>query len=223
MIISAKSLPDVFKEDPQSVKFKSVYELYKSDALFFTDSDNNFALSVLDKNAILCGEVKDKEELLSFLKAIGAKSVFLSAKNAENTGFKEVKQVGVYSKQNEETADLKSDDLSSFEVYEMLKKGGFSLPDYEYFAVDYCRRINHKKAALFAKKNEFAAIGFLSGNLCLVNGIVSLKKGGGRKAISGLFSAAKAEKMLACAEDKNRGFYEKCGFELTDLCAYCYI
>lgn len=223
MIKSALILPDILSDDPQSVKLSSVFELYKSEALFFTDENENFILSLLDGSAVLCGEVKKSEELLSFLKAAGAKSVFLSAKNAEKAGFKDKKTVKVFKKARDKDYDLKSDRLSSKEVYTMLKSGGFSLPPYEYFAPDYCRRINHKKAALFAKSGECAAVGFLYKDICLINGIVSFKKGGGRKAIDGLFCESKAETMLACAEEKNSGFYEKCGFKAAGFCAYCNI
>ena len=128
MIKTTLILPDVLSDDPQSVKLSSVFELYKSEALFFTDENENFILSLLDGNAVLCGEVKESEELLPFLKAAGAKTVFLSAKNAEKAGFKDKKTVKVFKKTKNKDLNLKSDALSSKEVYTMLRSGGFSLP-----------------------------------------------------------------------------------------------
>lgn len=223
MIKSLKVLPDVFGENPESVKFLGNYDVYRNSAKFYTDLKGSFALCILDLNAVICGEPENYEELNEFLKMSGVKSVFSGSYILKGLEFKNAKIVSVYKKSADLSASLESDGFKSDEVYEMLLKGGFPLPEFEYFAVDYCRRKNNKNAFVFGKRNEFLSLGLKHKNVCLINGVVSFKKGGGRKALKGLEAVSGCEKILACCTEENEGFYEKCGFKKIGNAVYCYL
>ena len=223
MIKSLTALPDVFGTNPESVKFLGNYDVYKNSAKFYTDLKGSFALCILDLNAVICGKPENFEELNAFLKMSDVKSVFLNSDNLKELEFKNAKIVSVYEKSAVLSANFESGEFKSDEVYNMLLKGGFSLPGFEYFAVDFCRRVNFKNAFVFGKKNEFLSLGLKHENVCLVNGVVSFKKGGGRKALMGLEAVSGCEKILACCTEENEGFYEKCGFIKTGSAVYCYL
>lgn len=223
MIKSLTALPDVFGTNPESVKFLGNYDVYKNSAKFYTDLKGSFALCILDLNAVICGKPENFEELNAFLKMSDVKSVFLNSDNLKELEFKNAKIVSVYEKSAVLSANFESGEFKSDEVYNMLLKGGFSLPEFEYFAVDFCRRINLKNTFVFGEKNEFLSLGLKHENVCLVNGVVSFKKGGGRKALMGLEAVSGCEKILACCTEENEGFYEKCGFIKTGSAVYCYL
>ena len=105
------------------------------------------------------------------------------------------------------------DSLSSKEIYDILNVKGFSLPEYPYFAVDFCRRLNRGLASCFAIKNKCAAVSFHTGDYAILNGIVSREKGFGTVALGAILQKNYGRKLLVCCEEKLIGFYEKNGFQ----------
>ena len=104
-----------------------------------------------------------------------------------------------------------SDSLSSREAYDILNVEGFSLPPYEYFATDYCRRLNRGLIKVFAKKGMCAAITLEGDKYRLLAGIVSHKKGLGGALLT---RAVTGDKPVLCvAKDTLLPFYTKYGFE----------
>ena len=83
---------------------------------------------------------------------------------------------------------IKIDGVSEDEIYSLLDVDGLSLPEYPYFAVDYCRRLNLGFANYFAIKDKCAAISFNTGDFAIMNGIASHKKGFGGVALKNILA-----------------------------------
>jgi len=112
------------------------------------------------------------------------------------------------------------DSVTSKEIYELLDVDGLSLPEYPYFAVDYCRRLNRGGADYFAIKEKCAAITFKSGKNAIINGIASKEKGFGSVALKGIIQKNHGRTLFVCCRDKVKGFYEKNGFGLLYFAGY---
>ncbi|MBO5019102.1 MAG: hypothetical protein J6D52_00410, partial [Clostridia bacterium] len=97
-------------------------------------------------------------------------------------------------------------------IYDLLDVDGLSLPEYPYFAVDYCRRLNLGFADYFALKDKCAAITFNTGDYAIINGIAAKQKGYGGVALRSIISKNNGRKLFVCCRDKVKGFYEKNGF-----------
>ena len=97
------------------------------------------------------------------------------------------------------------------EIYKLLNIKGLDLPPYEYFAVDFCHRLNHGGLKYFALKENCAAIGVFDGQAVLVNGIASHKKGMGTLALCGLLSQYNVPAFAVC-EKNVTPFYLKNNF-----------
>ena len=113
-------------------------------------------------------------------------------------------------------ADIKGetegDCLSSREIYDLLNVEGLSLPEYPYFAVDYCHRLNHGFADYFALKNKCCAVTFNCGDEAIMNGIASHQKGMGSIALKGVLQKNYGRDFLVCCRDSVLEFYKKNGF-----------
>ena len=82
----------------------------------------------------------------------------------------------------------------------------------EFFAVDFCYRLNHGYLKYFALKEICAAIGISDGQAVLLNGIASHKKGMGSVALHGVLSQFGYKTAFAVCERDVCGFYEKNNF-----------
>ena len=108
--------------------------------------------------------------------------------------------------------DIPCDTVNSREMYDILNVDGLELPDYPFFAVDYCHRMNHSLADCFAIKSICAAITFHSDKHCILNGIASHEKGMGSVALKGIMYKNRGRYMFCvCRKDIER-FYIKNGF-----------
>ena len=117
------------------------------------------------------------------------------------------------SRKADALGETAGDELKSREIYDILNIKEFSLPEYPYFAVDFCRRINHGRADYFAVKDKCAAVSFHTGNYALLNGIVSREKGLGTVALNAILQKNYGRELLCCCEEDLIGFYEKNGFK----------
>lgn len=186
---------------------------YGDDVYFWSQNEDNAYITLSDGNAVIKNNSADICEIKEFLKLISPSSVFSDYDTVSSLFESDVKRLFVYkSDTNSFESDITSDVLSSNEVYKILSLSGLSLPPYEYFAVDYCNRKNNGVLNCFAIKDKCAAIGMRYENTVLISGVASLLKGYGKKAVNGLLSNYENCTAIAVVEDKNRGFYEKCGF-----------
>jgi hypothetical protein len=111
------------------------------------------------------------------------------------------------------SGETESDELSSRELYDLLNVNGLSLPEYPYFAVDYCHRLNHGFAKYFALKDKCAVISFNSGKYAIINGLASHEKGYGSIALKAILQKNHDKEFLVCCRDSVKGFYQKNGFK----------
>ncbi|MCQ2440655.1 MAG: hypothetical protein MJ076_02005 [Clostridia bacterium] len=198
------------------VKIKCTFESYRDIALFWVQNDSDCFISMLDGNMVIYNVSADFTELKSFIRMIGPHSIFTDKVTADNLGLKDYKTVSVMEKCSDENSDVLSDVLSSDEIYNLLNVKGLALPPYEYFAVDYCHRLNGGKADCFGIKNICASISFNCENYAFINGIASRKKGMGSVALKGIMSKNKGRTVFACCERETEPFYLKNGFK------FCY-
>lgn len=218
MIKLIDSLPEKNFGAVEYIKIKNTFDTYRDIALFWSQEDKIF-ISLLDGNMVIFNLDGDLEELDVFLKMMSPKSIFTDTVTAEKLGLKgKNAYVGVLN--CGVTGETKSDVLSSKEIYEIFKKSGLSLPPYEPFAVDICRKLNHKTATCFGVKNTAVAVGISADGMFLINGIASLKKGCGTRVLKGLLAENSGKICFACFEENVKGFYLKNNFEILYKVTY---
>ena len=210
MIKKALSLPHLQRISAEGIKIKNIFLSYKSE-VYVQDEAKAF-ISLLDGDVCLQNIDADIEELRSFLDFIKPRSLFSDSETLKSLGYKDFQKANVLFKECGETADLKSDTLKSDQVYALLLKGGFNLPKYEFFATDFCKRLNCGTLNYFAVKDKGVAIAITADDFCLLNGIVSLQKGFGTAALKGIMAQNGGKTMVVCCTDQVKEFYFKNGF-----------
>ena len=214
MIRITETLPEICSKSAEAVKLHCLFDSYKDDkSVLFWKQDKTDALACLaDGNMTISAQNLQAEEFKSFIELISPKSIFTSAENLDKLGLCADKPVYVMYKKAEVETDEKSDRLDSRAIYDILNVKDLQLPEYPFFAVDYCKRLNNGKAKFFAKKDKCAAVSFNSGNFALMCGIASRQKGFGSLALKGILSLNAGRSFLVCCRPAVKGFYEKNGF-----------
>lgn len=219
MTLLVNEIPKLTLPLAEIVKINSTYNLYRDVALFWTQNEDQAVISMLDGNMVIYNQNADIEELGEFIKMIAPASIFSDADTLTALFKNEFHQVNVMKSENSYTCSTPSDDLSSKEIYNLLSVKGLELPPYEFFAVDFCHKLNHGGLKYFALKDCCAAVAILDGQAILVNGIASHKKGGGSLALSGLLSQCDGVSLAVC-EDDVVPFYQKNNFKLSYFAGY---
>ena len=215
MIKLTKSLPKYDTLSAEFLKIECLYECYpdSGDVLFWVQDEEKAVISFTDGNMIIFNNNADIEELKEFVSVINPVC-----------GFSDIETLSLIDKMHDETinvmyrkADIeqefKGDRLSSKELYDLLNVDGLSLPEYPYFAVDYCRRLNMGTANYFGIKGKCACITFNTSTRAIINGLASHKKGYGTTALMAVLNKNYGRHFLVCCRDKVKGFYEKNGFK----------
>jgi len=216
MISLVNELPQIEKISAEWVKIKCLYEAYKNDdkVLFWVQDDNKAIISLTDGNMIIYNNNADCEELKNFADVLSPACVFSDYDTLCKIGRKPAERINIMYRLADITDSGISDTLKSDEIYSLLDVDGLSLPEYPYFAVDYCRRLNMGTADYFAIKDKCAAVSFNCGDYAIINGIAAKEKGYGSVALRGILNKNHGRHFLVCCRDKVKGFYEKNGFEL---------
>lgn len=205
-------LPFLEFERAECVRINCINELYQDDALFWIQDEDRCYISLLDGNMTIFNKAADLEELLEFIRVISPFSVFSDANTLKGIFGNDFTEANVYAINSTFNTNLKSDEFSSDLVYNIFKKAGLMLPDFESFAVDFCKRLNRGKADCFYIENTAAAFSVKCGRFALINGIASNKKGMGSICLKGLLGLNKGKAVLAVCDDLVKPFYEKNGF-----------
>ncbi len=215
MITLVNELPHLDSLSAEAVKINCLYDSYKNDdSVMFWIQDNGKAyISMTDGNMIIYSKEPDFEELLEFVNVLNPACVFSDLETLEKIGRLPPENINVVYRKADIEGDAQCDSLSSKELYELLDVKGLSLPEYPYFAVDYCKRLNGKKAKYYALKDKCAAITFNSGNYAIINGLAAKEKGFGSVALKGILQKNYGKEFLVCCRDSVLGFYQKNGFE----------
>ena len=214
MISLVNELPKISKNNAEIIKINCLYDCYKGDnyVLFWAQDKDKAIISMTDGNMIIYNNGANFEELNQFVKVLKPVCVFSDIETLQNLKLYPPENINVmYRKADIEGATV-SDKLSSKEVYKLLDVDGLSLPEYPFFAVDYCKRLNMGGADYFAIKEKCAVISFNSGNKAIINGLASHQKGYGSVALKAILQKNYGRDFLVCCRDKVRPFYEKNGF-----------
>ena len=222
MISLINELPPFDKVTAENLKIKCLFDCYKDDGkvLFWQQDDGKAVISMTDGNMIIFNNGADLEELKEFVEVLSPVCIYSDYNTLLAINRKPDERINVMHRFCDVKAGIESDKLSSDKLYNLLDTDGLSLPEYPYFAVDYCRRKNKGYADYFAIENKCAAISFNSGKLAIINGIASREKGFGSIALNGIMAKNFSRELLVCCRDKVLGFYEKNGFELLYYSGY---
>lgn len=210
MIKKASDLPRLESPSAEGIKIKNIFLSYKSEV--YVQDEGRAFISLLDGDVCLQNINADIEELRSFLDFVKPRSLFSDSETLKSLGYKNFQKANVLVKECKETAGFKSDTLKSDGVYALLTKGGFTLPEFEFFATDFCKRLNSGALNYFAVKDKCVAITLSADDFCLLNGIVSLEKGFGTAALKGAMAQNCGKTMVVCCTDQVKEFYLKNGF-----------
>lgn len=214
MISLVDKLPQM-SVSAQSIKISCLYDCYKDDdkVLFWSQDDVKAVIAMTDGNMIIHSDGGDFEELKEFCDVLSPACIFSDYDTLCQLGRKPKEKINIMSRSCDIDGETAGDMLSSKEIYALLDVDGLSLPEYPYFAVDYCRRLNMGSADYFAIKDTCAVITFNSGGNAIINGIASHKKGCGSVALKAIIQKNRGREIFVCCRESVKGFYEKNGFK----------
>ena len=214
MIQLTTKLPNINSLNAELVKIKCLYDSYNGDdkVLFWVQDKNKAVISMTDGNMVIFNNGADIQELKEFVKILAPKCVYSDYNTLCSIGKKPKEQIYVMHRLADIKGQAKSDILSSKQIYDLLDTEGLSLPEYPFFAVDYCHRLNNGYADYFAIRDKCAAVVFLTKGYAIMNGIASHQKGYGSLALRAVIQKCYGRDFLVCCREKVKGFYEKEGF-----------
>ncbi len=211
MISLVKEIPKLNFPLAEVVKINCTYNAYGDIALFWVQDTNKAVISMMEGNMVIYNSHANIEELREFIGVISPVSIFSDSNTLTQLFGQSYHEVCVMKSENNFKSDIVSDVLNSEKIYKLLNVKGLELPQYEYFAVDFCHRLNHGALKYFAIKDKCAAIGICDGQAVLINGIASHQKGMGTVALRGLLSQYGVTAVAVC-EKSIMPFYLKNNF-----------
>ncbi len=196
----------------ETVKINCLYKSYNDIALFWQQDNGKAIISMIDGNMTIYNRCADTDELREFINVISPLSVFSDADTLTSLFGDNFHRVCVMKSEHKFNSGLQSDNLSSEQIYRLLDVGGLSLPEYKYFATDFCHRLNHGNLKYFALKENCVAVAIFDRYSVLINGIASHKKGMGSVALNELLSHFETQTAIAVCEEQIKPFYIKNNF-----------
>lgn len=138
----------------------------------------------------------------------------------------------VYCLSNEITAKSNEKTIKIADVYKMLQygtDGDIILPPFDDWYCDFCARYNHLVADYASYKDAIAVCGFANDKYSFITGVAtkpcSRNKGQAKLALELLCENLKDKynntKILTVITDKNKAFYQKCGFKPLSKVSVC--
>lgn len=222
MIKLTGKIPSVEKPNAEWIKQRCTFECYPDSGLYWEQNNGDAYISMIDGNAVIYENNADFTELKEFIEVINPCCIFSGLNTLKKLGKEPQEPTAVMAL--EKTAGYsvaeQGNSVKSEELYRLLNVEGLCLPEYEYFAVDICRRLNHGLAQYFAVNNKCAAISLNTGEYAIMNGIASHEKGFGSRALKAIIAKNAGRNFLVCCRPSVRGFYEKNGFEFLYYAGY---
>lgn len=214
MVTLVDKIPEIDTLSAEWVKIKCLYNSYKNDSkvMFWVQDTDKCVIALTDGNMIIYNISADFEELTEFVDVINPACVFSDYDTLSKIGRKPKERINIIYRKADIEGETEGDSLSSREIYDLLDVDGLSLPEYPYFAVDYCHRLNHGFADYFALKGKCCAVTFNCGDMAIMNGIASHQKGMGSVALKGVLQKNYGRDFLVCCRDSVLEFYKKNGF-----------
>ncbi len=215
MITLVNEIPEINTLSAEMVKINCLYDSYKNDnsVMFWVQNDNKAIISMTDGNMIIYNISADIEELKEFVSVLSPVCIFSDMETLKSIGCCPKENINIMYRNCDIAGQTLSDCLSSKEIYALLDVDGLSLPEYPFFAVDYCKRLNNGFADYFALKEKCAVITFTSGDKAIINGLASHSKGCGSIALKAIIQKNYGKELLVCCRDSVKEFYNKNGFE----------
>lgn len=211
MISLVNEIPKISLPLAEVIKINCAYNSYRDIALFWVQDKSRAVISMLDGNMVIYNDDANIDELREFIGVVSPQSVFSDISTLTKLFGESIHRVCVMKSEYSFTNDTPSDEINSTDIYKLLDVDGLELPPYEYFAVDFCHRLNHGGLKYFALKGKCAAIGIFDGQAVLVNGIASHQSGMGSLALGGLLSQYDVPSVAVC-EKEIMPFYLKNNF-----------
>ncbi len=213
MISLIEKLPDLKLLNAAWVKIKCLYMSYKNDSnVMLWTQDGKGYIALTDGNMIIYNDGGNTEELARFVDIINPACVFSDYDTLCEIGRKPKERINIVYRKADIKGETAGDSLKSDEVYRLLDVDGLSLPEYPYFAVDYCHRLNLGLADCFALREKCCAVTFNCGDMAIMNGIASHEKGMGSVALKAVLQRNYGRDFLVCCRDSVLGFYINNGF-----------
>ena len=215
MITLTKAIPPIDSLSAEAIKIHCLFDSYKTDdsVLFWVQNDMQAVISMTDGNMIIWNKNADIEELKTFVTVLNPACIFSDFETLKALDRLPPENINIMHRKADIMGETVGDTLSSKEIYDLLDVKGLSLPEYPYFAVDYCKRLNHGFANYFAIKEKCAVITFNTGDYAIINGLASREKGYGSVALEAALQKNYGKEFLVCCRDSVKGFYKKNGFE----------
>lgn len=222
MISLTNKIPHTETLNAEALKIQCLFDSYCNDdrVMFWVQDNGKAYISMTDGNMIIYNRCADIDELRQFVDVLAPACIFSDYETLKALEHIPEEHINIMFRKADITGTARSDELSSKELYSILDTDGLSLPEYPYFAVDYCHRLNRGYADYFGIKDTCAVITFNSDNNAIINGLASHKKGYGTVALSGILIKNHGKNLLVCCRDKVKGFYEKNGFEFLYYAGY---
>jgi hypothetical protein len=215
MITLTKTIPPIDCLSAEAIKIHCLFDAYKNDdsVLFWVQNENDAVISMTDGNMIIWNKSADLEELHNFVAVLNPACIFSDESTLSAIGKPKHENINIMHRKADIEGETEGDTLSSREIYDLLDVKGLSLPEYPYFAVDYCKRLNHGFANYFALKEKCAVITFNTGDYAIINGLASREKGFGSIALKAALQKNCGKDFLVCCRDSVKEFYKKNGFK----------
>ena len=203
---------------PSSIRILSLYESYGCNYDFLRfykqeiDGDITAIISIMDNNATLCLiNDHDTDEIIQFLSAIGAKTVFCEKEIA----LEKLEQGSIMLFDNIEITNRSLNEVRLKNVYDIMSTC-FTMPHFNSWYPDISHRIRHG-GAVAVEKEYGCAIALKSSIGALISGICvkenSRNKGHGSVILQGLINTCGSNKIFALVEkDGPKQFYKNNGF-----------
>ena len=203
LCVRVRSFLDSYGTQYDFARFWVQYDGEKQTSLLFLMDE---CLTVICKKGV-------DEELLAFISALGAKSLFCNVQIKDLNGT----LISVFEKSNNR-AKTTPQGFDYKNVYERLS-AAFSMPPFEAWYVDICHRVRHSSAVIFADEYS-AGCAAIGGAEALITGVCVepqyRRSGFGRRAVDRLTSLSGCKKIYALSDcEENNRFYLSCGFTRT--------
>ncbi|MBE6731529.1 MAG: GNAT family N-acetyltransferase [Ruminococcaceae bacterium] len=194
---------------------------------FFWHQDNSLFLSMRNNHLRIAGEIKDREELLSFIKFISPRYILLS-ENLFNEIVGDAFEKGeilICPKEGEVKTVTNDPEVSLFELADFFKKENM-IENEESFISDAAFALSKNLCAFEAIKMDGKIISAAFSNKitplsAVINIVATAKdyrgKGFGFKVTQSLKNKLSGRNLFVFKEkDKNNGFYNKLSFKYSD-------
>lgn len=209
----------------------AMYQMDKSFACFWLDSQADIAYCLIDGLMLLSGTVLKEGETRDFLRAVGARSVMCAVRNAEALSLKACKTGDVLKKylpENEDgnrPKDFRNSQVNIREVYGLLEEAGM-VGEFEPFYLDLSHRLRHGGALVAAEYREqeiagCALVSAITETAAILSALVVKEElrcqGLGTALVQEVENRLPGKTLYLLREkEKHQKFYQKLGYTKTD-------